>query len=70
MERIYQWRPYAIKNLQKARNDPRGAFCPKAIHQTSTSSGEECSQVCPLQIGSFGHPSSDIIYKWADKALR
>ena len=28
------------------------------------------SQVCPLQIGSFGHPSTDIIYKWADKALR
>ena len=28
------------------------------------------SQVCPLQIGSFGHPSTDIIYKWADKPLR
>merc|ERR1711953_647287 len=27
------------------------------------------SQVCPLQIGSFGHPSTDIIYKWADKPL-
>ena len=28
------------------------------------------SKVCPLEIGSFGHPSSDIIYKWADKPLR
>ena len=28
------------------------------------------SQVCPLEIGSFGHPGTDIIYKWADTPLR
>ena len=28
------------------------------------------SQVCPLEIGSFGHPNSDVQYKWAQKPLR
>ena len=28
------------------------------------------SQICPLKIGSFGHPSADLQYKWADQPLR
>ena len=28
------------------------------------------SQNCPLEIGSFGHPNSDLQYKWAVKPLR
>ena len=28
------------------------------------------SQICPLEIGSFGHPQLDVQYKWAQKPLR
>ena len=28
------------------------------------------SQVCPLEIGSFGHPSTDLQYNWAKRPLR
>ena len=27
------------------------------------------SQICPLEIASFGHPSQDIVYKWAKAPL-
>ena len=28
------------------------------------------TQICPLEIASFGHTASDIQYMWAEKPLR